>query len=93
MADKLSHIDDQGQAGMVDVSDKSVTKREATARSVVRLPAKAVAVLEAGTIPPAAPMPPALPTSTPNAPATSSPLPSAADNGHRHCLSANGRCP
>ena len=48
MADKLSHIDDQGQAGMVDVSDKSVTKREATARSVVRLPAKAVAVLEAG---------------------------------------------
>lgn len=48
MADKLSHIDEHGQAGMVDVSDKSVTKREATARSVMHLPSQAVAVLEAG---------------------------------------------
>ena len=48
MVDKLSHIDAQGHAGMVDVSEKAVTKREATARCHVRLPSKAVAILAAG---------------------------------------------
>ena len=39
MSDKvLSHLDDNGKATMVDVSDKQVTKRTATARSIVILP-------------------------------------------------------
>lgn len=37
---KLTHIDDQGRANMVDVSEKAVTKRMARARSIVLLPAK-----------------------------------------------------
>ncbi len=32
---KLSHIDDDGKAAMVDVSDKDVTERSATARGAV----------------------------------------------------------
>ncbi|MEM6512025.1 MAG: cyclic pyranopterin monophosphate synthase MoaC [Pseudomonadota bacterium] len=35
---KLTHIDDNNRPTMVDVGDKSVTRREATARSTVRLP-------------------------------------------------------
>jgi cyclic pyranopterin phosphate synthase len=35
---EFSHIDEQGRAVMVDVGDKQVTKREATARSIVVLP-------------------------------------------------------
>jgi cyclic pyranopterin phosphate synthase len=39
MSDKvLSHLDDNGKATMVNVSDKKVTQRTATARSVVVLP-------------------------------------------------------
>jgi len=38
MPDGLSHLDEQGNARMVDVSDKAITARSATARSVVRLP-------------------------------------------------------
>ncbi|HUK40853.1 MAG TPA: cyclic pyranopterin monophosphate synthase MoaC, partial [Candidatus Acidoferrales bacterium] len=34
---KLSHLDDQGRARMVDVSDKEITSREATARGVIRM--------------------------------------------------------
>jgi cyclic pyranopterin monophosphate synthase len=48
MAKKLSHLDAQGQARMVDVSAKRVTSRSATARAGVRLPAACVAVLAAG---------------------------------------------
>jgi len=33
----LTHLDEQGRARMVDVSDKDVTRREATARAVVRM--------------------------------------------------------
>lgn len=40
---KLSHIDDANRPTMVDVSDKSATEREATARAEVVLPS---AVLE-----------------------------------------------
>lgn len=40
---KLSHIDDANRPTMVDVTDKAVTEREATARAEVVLPA---AVLE-----------------------------------------------
>ena len=44
----LTHLDDHGNVRMVDVSDKTVTTRSATARSVVRLPEVARAVLAAG---------------------------------------------
>ena len=37
---KLSHVDDSNRPTMVDVSDKSVTQREAVARTIVRLPAE-----------------------------------------------------
>lgn len=47
MAD-LTHLDAQGAARMVDVSDKAVTARSATAHSLVRLPESCRAVLAAG---------------------------------------------
>ncbi len=34
---KLSHLDDQGRARMVDVSDKEVTSRVAVARGAIRM--------------------------------------------------------
>ncbi len=34
---KLSHVDEQGKARMVDVSGKKVTRREAVARGTVRM--------------------------------------------------------
>ena len=43
---KLSHIDEKDRPAMVDVSDKSVTAREACARSVVRLPAPVAAAID-----------------------------------------------
>jgi cyclic pyranopterin phosphate synthase len=39
----LSHIDDQGRPQMVDVGGKAVTKRTATARAIVSLPASIAA--------------------------------------------------
>ena len=35
MADELTHLDEHGQARMVDVGDKSVTRRRAVARGTV----------------------------------------------------------
>lgn len=35
--DKLSHLDDKGQARMVDVTDKAVTEREARAEAFLRM--------------------------------------------------------
>lgn len=46
----LTHIDEQGRANMVDVSEKAVTKRTARARSIVVLPAEVLAQLAAGDI-------------------------------------------
>jgi cyclic pyranopterin monophosphate synthase len=34
---KLSHLDDQGRARMVDVSNKEITSREAIARGAIRM--------------------------------------------------------
>jgi cyclic pyranopterin phosphate synthase len=48
---RLTHLDDQGAARMVDVSGKDVTVREATARGRVLLGALAVAALREGTVP------------------------------------------
>ena len=45
---KLSHLDDQGQAHMVDVSGKDVTMRSATARARVLMLAETVALLRDG---------------------------------------------
>lgn len=35
---KLSHVDSEGNAKMVDVSEKTITKRTATAQSIVMFP-------------------------------------------------------
>ena len=43
---KLSHVDDANRPTMVDVGDKSVSDRSATARSIVNLPAEVLAALE-----------------------------------------------
>ncbi|MDC0598548.1 cyclic pyranopterin monophosphate synthase MoaC [Gammaproteobacteria bacterium] len=46
---KLSHLDSQGQAQMVDVGDKSVTQRTATAEAVVAmLPETLALILDGG---------------------------------------------
>ena len=45
---KLSHLDDKGQAHMVDVSGKDVTMRSATARGQVLMLAETVALLRDG---------------------------------------------
>jgi len=45
---KLSHLDAQGQAHMVDVSSKNVTMRSATARGRVLMLAETVALLRDG---------------------------------------------
>jgi cyclic pyranopterin monophosphate synthase len=48
---QLTHLDDAGQARMVDVSGKDVSARSATATGQVRLSAEAVAALRDGTVP------------------------------------------
>lgn len=50
-APRLTHVDDRGQARMVDVSGKAVTVRRATARGRVLLSAEAVSALRGGTVP------------------------------------------
>jgi cyclic pyranopterin monophosphate synthase len=47
----LTHLDEAGQARMVDVSGKDVTARSATASGTVLLSAAAVASLRAGDVP------------------------------------------
>jgi cyclic pyranopterin phosphate synthase len=48
VAERLTHLDEAGAARMVDVGDKAVTSREATAECFVRLaPATVVAIEEA----------------------------------------------
>jgi cyclic pyranopterin phosphate synthase len=46
---KLSHVDDQGRASMVDVSDKEPTERLATAEAVIVLSAEAYRLVVSGT--------------------------------------------
>ncbi len=45
---KLTHIDDQGRARMVDVSDKPATTREAVAGGFVRMSAETLALAVSG---------------------------------------------
>src|SRR5882757_4614432 len=46
----FTHIDEQGRATMVDVSEKKVTHRVAVARSIVHLPGEVIAKLVNGDI-------------------------------------------
>ncbi len=43
---KLTHIDDNNRPTMVDVGDKAVTRREATARTEVSLPPEVLAAID-----------------------------------------------
>lgn len=45
---ELTHFNEQGRARMVDISDKSVTKRTATARGEVRMQASTLAKIREG---------------------------------------------
>jgi cyclic pyranopterin monophosphate synthase len=46
---KLSHLNERGEAHMVDVSDKAVTSRTATAAGFVAMTADTLALVEGGT--------------------------------------------
>ncbi|RMG65830.1 MAG: cyclic pyranopterin monophosphate synthase MoaC, partial [Bacteroidetes bacterium] len=46
MAEHFTHLDAQGNPGMVDVGAKAVTRRSATARSIVVLPESVLAHLD-----------------------------------------------
>lgn len=46
---KLTHLDAVGNAHMVDVSDKDVTARQATAKAVVWMQADTLALIQSGT--------------------------------------------
>ncbi|MBV9992219.1 MAG: cyclic pyranopterin monophosphate synthase MoaC [Alphaproteobacteria bacterium] len=48
---RLTHLDAQGAARMVDVSDKDATEREATAEAIVALSAEAYAAVREGNAP------------------------------------------
>ena len=51
MGDELSHVDASGAARMVDVSDKSVTARSATARGRVEVSPRVVELLRGAGVP------------------------------------------
>jgi cyclic pyranopterin monophosphate synthase len=46
---KLSHLNERGEAHMVDVSSKDVTTRSATARARIHASAEAIALITSGT--------------------------------------------
>ncbi|MCT4606086.1 MAG: cyclic pyranopterin monophosphate synthase MoaC [Marinisporobacter sp.] len=48
MDHKLTHFDEEGKAVMVDVSEKSETKRSAVARGTVKMSAETLALIEEG---------------------------------------------
>jgi cyclic pyranopterin phosphate synthase len=50
MMDKLSHLDEQGRAKMVDVSDKDITSRIAVARGTIHMRAETLALIRANKI-------------------------------------------
>ena len=47
---KLSHLDDQGRARMVDVSDKEVTSRIAVARASIHMRPETLALIRGGKV-------------------------------------------
>jgi cyclic pyranopterin phosphate synthase len=48
--DKLSHLDEQGRAKMVDVSDKDITSRIAVARGTIYMRAETLALILANKV-------------------------------------------
>ncbi len=48
---KLSHLDEAGNAHMVDVGDKAVTRREAVATGHISMSAEAIAAIRNGSAP------------------------------------------
>ena len=50
-SDRLTHLDDAGRAHIVDVTEKAVTAREATATSCVRMQAKTLNAIVGGDTP------------------------------------------
>lgn len=50
-ADKLTHLDDEGHARMVDVTEKSVAVRQATATARVRMEESTIRLLRDGQLP------------------------------------------
>ena len=50
MAERLSHVDAQGRANMVDVSDKEVTHREARAEGFIRMQATTLTAIRDHTV-------------------------------------------
>lgn len=50
-ARKLSHVDSEGQARMVDVTEKASTRRQATAESFVRLARGTMSLISKGRLP------------------------------------------
>jgi cyclic pyranopterin phosphate synthase len=48
MSSGLTHLDDSGRARMVDVSDKAITQRDATARAVVSMQPETARLIGAG---------------------------------------------
>jgi cyclic pyranopterin phosphate synthase len=51
VTDRLTHLDSQGRARMVDVGDKPSTDRRAVARAVVRVSPETARIVEAGDAP------------------------------------------
>jgi cyclic pyranopterin phosphate synthase len=51
MSEKLTHINDQGQAHMVDISDRAETVRTATASAKVLLTKDVLALISSGSAP------------------------------------------
>lgn len=50
MSDRLTHLDERGNARMVDVGDKPLTRRECVARAEVRMEAATLARIAEGAI-------------------------------------------
>jgi cyclic pyranopterin phosphate synthase len=51
MPDRLTHLDEHGDARMVDVSGKPVTQRRAVARAIVRMTPETARIVAAGDAP------------------------------------------
>lgn len=51
MSDEFSHLNRQGEVQMVEVGDKAVTRREATAAGVVQMQESTAALLFSGSLP------------------------------------------
>ena len=51
MSNRLTHLDDQGRAHMVDVGEKAITHRVCVARGEVRMDASTLALITDGKVP------------------------------------------